>query len=144
MRYIFIVLLFIPSLFFGNSVSFGDSNENELSMKWDDEIFFAGNNFKNEITGEYFSFSEDGSFEGLINRQQIQNKEWVLDVVKGAWEGQYDERSEFGPGSTTLRIYSGNLFCEYYVYRKNPDYFWFKSAEKNFSNLCFDTLMKKY
>ena len=141
-RYFITFLVLIPSFCFSNSVSFSTSNKEDENKNWDDEIIFAGKTFSNEMTLEYFTFSKDGSFEGLTNKQRLQDKMWELKSLKGVWESNYYERSEYGPGSTTLIIYSGNLTCKYWVYRKEPDYFWFKSEEKNFSNVCFDTLMK--
>ena len=143
-RYFIILFILIPSFCFSNSVSFSSSNKDGVYEKLDDEIIFAGKTFRNEITEEYFTFFKDGSFEGMTNQQRIQDKKWELKKLKGAWESTYREATEFSFGSNSLTIYSGNLKCRYWVDRKEPDYFWFQLDERNFDNLCFDTLMKLF
>ena len=140
-RYFIIFFALIPSFCLSNSVSFSSSSKDDVYKKLDDEIMFAGKTFRNEVTNEYFTFFKDGSFEGMTNKKRIQDKKWELENLKGVWESTYRE-NEYTGGSNSLTIYSGNLKCRYWVDRKEPDYFWFQIDERNFNNVCFDTLMK--
>ena len=144
MKTLLALLLLVPVLCFGNSVSFSSTSDNDEKKYWNAQIIFSGNTFKNEITNEYLTFFEDGSFTGKVSKKT--NNGWFLETMKGAYETYFYDNSdsEFGLANVNrIYIYSGNVKCEYNVYRKKPNFFWFSIHEKNFNNVCYDTLMIK-
>ena len=66
--------------------------------------------------------------------------------MNGAYEPYFYDNSDSELGLANVNgiyIYSGNVKCEYIVYRKKPNFFWFSIHDKNFNNVCYDTLMIK-
>ena len=124
MRFFLSLLLLIPSLCWGGI-----------------QIDFAGYKFVGD-SGEYFELSSDGTLTGAV-RINIDNS-YDLKTLNGAWENScWDGDDIVDINYCRFTIYSGNLHCDYFVSIKSPNFFWFSLSERNFNNVCFDTLMTR-
>ena len=95
----------------------------------------TNSNFQqNTNKANWLYFQEDSVLSGWL---PLTDGEGTGINMTGAWEISYSTAN-----SATITLYAGQSECTFNISKKGK-LFWFKQTERNYSNICPSTLMKR-